>query len=140
MFTFGESRFVYFQEDPFAYPAEVEVKDGKVLVFSQFACHGGMSYKSNPAHPEWHPVIHGCFGSSLVQYNVNETVLDSIAIAHHFPEHMPLLGCDQQKNALGILGEKLNKSAKAAMMNPAGVKGSCETHAKVALELTVTIN
>jgi len=26
---------------------------------------------------------------------VNKTVLDSIAIAHHFPEHMPLLRSDQ---------------------------------------------
>jgi hypothetical protein len=33
LFTFGESRFVYFQEDPFAGPVEVEVKDGVYLHF-----------------------------------------------------------------------------------------------------------
>jgi hypothetical protein len=110
---------------------KVEVKDGEVLVFLQFACHGSMLYKRNPASPEWRPAFHGCFGSSLVQYTVNETVLDSIAIAHHFPEHTPLLGSDQPKNALNILGEKLNKSSKAAMMDPGGVKDACDTVAKI---------
>ena len=33
MLTFRESRFVYFQEDPFAGPVEVEVKDGVYLHF-----------------------------------------------------------------------------------------------------------
>ena len=49
-----------------------------------------MVFKPQRDHenPKWRPAFHAWFGSQHVHYDRIENVLDGIAIAQNFPEHM----------------------------------------------------